>query len=348
MLQLENATPFEASLALFPNESGVDSLYVAVKATFSTAGRQLAVSEEQQPLRAADEYWGEPGESSVRLPGDVHLCKPGTDILLVGTARHPDGRALEELLTRVYVGDVGREVLVVGDREWTGSYVGRAITSPEPFEEMPLTWELAYGGVHVHDEEKGKVYSEPRNPVGQGFKGKRRRSALAGTRLPNLEDPRAPLRKPGDRPTPAGYAAVSPQWEPRVSFAGTYDAAWQTSRCPYLPRDYDPRFFQLAPEGLISARRFTGGEPVALDGVSREGPLRFALPRCAFEAAVRKGRDESGLDLALERILFEPDEERFEMLWRTSYPCDKQALEIERVDVALASLEFDQAQALRG
>ena len=49
-----------------------------------------------------------------------------------------------------------------------------------------------------------------------------------------------------DRPAPACLAPIAEAWEPRRSFAGTYDAAWQQGRAPYLPTDLDPRFLASA------------------------------------------------------------------------------------------------------
>ena len=98
MLQLEDKTPFVSALSLLQDVLGIDTLYVAVKATFSL-GDQLAVAEEQLPLRMADEFWGEPGESSLKYASDIHLAKPCTDVALVGRAHAPGKQPVEELDT---------------------------------------------------------------------------------------------------------------------------------------------------------------------------------------------------------------------------------------------------------
>ena len=85
MLQLRNTTPFKGALSLFPNEEGIDTLYVVIKATFQL-GEELSLAEEQVPPTQADEYWGEPATSSLRYASDLHLGKPSTDVVLTGQA----------------------------------------------------------------------------------------------------------------------------------------------------------------------------------------------------------------------------------------------------------------------
>jgi hypothetical protein len=50
MLQLRNTTPFAPDMFLFPDERGVDTLYVALKATFEVRGGALVVAQEQRKL----------------------------------------------------------------------------------------------------------------------------------------------------------------------------------------------------------------------------------------------------------------------------------------------------------
>ena len=69
MLQLKNTSPFAADLSVFANETAVDTLYVAVKATFEL-GSRLSVADEQIELIKADEYWGEPAESSLKYASE--------------------------------------------------------------------------------------------------------------------------------------------------------------------------------------------------------------------------------------------------------------------------------------
>ncbi len=333
MLQLKDETPFASALAVHPDPQGIDTLYVTTKATFSL-GERVGVADEQLPLTLSDEYWGEPGQSSLKYASELHLSKPTTDVALVGSARAPGGRPVAELDVALRVGPVQKEIRVVGDRTWTGSLFGSSTTAAEPFETMPLVWERAFGGVHLTDAEAGTGTEVPENPVGRGFRGKRRRGALKGEAAPNLLDPKDPK-------LPACFGFVAAGWEPRRSHAGTYDAAWQKSRAPYLPADFDARFFNAASPDLVCPEPLRGGEPVSLTNLSPHGEIRFRLPTVVLDVSVSvSGRAET-LEPRLETVLLEPDDERMSLVWRSALACDKEALAIEEVAVAMAACELD-------
>ena len=322
-------------MAVFPDAQGVDTLCVAVKATF-TLGSGPRIAKEQVLPVLADEYHGEPGASSLKYAGEMHLPKPGTDVALVGSAHAPAGRAVAALDVELAVGELRKTVRVFGDREWKGGLLSVSPTSPKPFTEMPLRFERAFGGVHVVDEEKGIVLAEERNPVGVGFAGKRKAKDLVGQPLPNLEDPRQLLQKPGGTADPACFGFVAPSWLPRRSHAGTYDEAWQKKRAPYLPKDFDARFFLSASAGLSFDRYLGGGETVRIVNAGRKGPIQMELPRGRVDVVVRIAGTEHRPPAKLETVLFEPDEDRFTMLWRAVVPCDKKVTRIESVTIAAA------------
>jgi hypothetical protein len=338
MLQLQNNTPFKPDISLLPNQDGVDTLYAVIKATF-TLTPDLSVAKEQIPPCKADEYWGEPGKSSLKYGSDVHLDKLSTDVLLVGQAWAPDGRAVTGLDTGLAVAERKKMIRVHGNRVFKSGLLGLSLSAPEPFVSMPLTYERAFGGIHVLDAEKQKFLGEARNPVGRGFKGKQSSSELKDKPAPNLEDSNHPFKGPADKGEPASYGYIAGSWMPRRQYAGTYDAAWQKSRAPFLPDDFNPRFFNAAHPDLTFDRFLQGGEPVRLLNVSSHGLLQFHLPKCRFSIAVQiSGRNEA-LEANCETVLFEPDENRLCMVWRAKYLCDKKALKIEQVSFTVEKLD---------
>jgi hypothetical protein len=231
------------------------------------------------------------------------------------------------------VGNVKKIVRVFGDRQWISSRP----SAPMSFETVPLVYESAFGGSHQTDDE---VLFEPRNPVGKGFAGKRKNKELEQLPLPNIEDPRHLLSGPGDIPAPAGFGYIAPSWDPRKMYAGTYDEKWQKHRAPYLPDDFNPRFFNAAHPELVYAGFLEGGEPVQVANASPYGPLGFRLPVCRMEAVVSLAGNKEKPPLNLETLLIEPDHMRFSMLWRGIVACDKKALKIEQIDIDLKQLDF--------
>ncbi|WP_284615961.1 DUF2169 family type VI secretion system accessory protein [Aquabacterium humicola] len=336
MLQVDNQTPFGAALSVFPDVRGVETAYLVLKATFQFASRGPKLAEKQIPLLAADVFWGDPQSTSLRAGGDFAPSKPATDVLLVGRAiaQTPGTRVAD---VRLRVGPVAKVVRVFGDRRWERSGQTLVPSAPQPWERVPLRWEYAFGGIAAAapGQDPSQREHEPHNPVGRGVAGPDP-MALAGQLLPNLEDPAAPIASPQDRPRPAGFAPVAPSWMPRRAYAGTYDAAWQRERAPYLPLDFDPRYFQLAPAGLVAPGHLQGGEPVELDGFTLGGPLRFTLPQLTLDTDFHfDGRWQPRPPL-LETVLFEPDQGRFQMLWRAALPVDKKLLRLAEVRVRCA------------
>lgn len=330
MLQLLNHTPFAASLSVFADLDGVECAYAVVKASFELKASGPLLAEQQAPLSAADVYWGDPASSSLRIAGEFSLPKPATDILLVGNAFAPreNIRVAEASLK---VGSLSKTLRLYGNRRWERTSMGWEATSPEIWERMPLHWELAFGGVVPPVDDKPPEF-EARNPAGRGMNGRQERE-WEGRLLPNIEDPGQLMRHPADRPMPACFAPVAPAWSPRREFAGTYDEVWQKNRAPYLPKDFDPRFFQVATADLIAPGYINGGEPVEVLGCSVDGPLRFQLPLCTLRILFNFDGNQIPETPKLETVLIEPDQKRVQLLWRAGIKVDKHLLKLKEVAV---------------
>jgi hypothetical protein len=175
--------------------------------------------------------------------------------------------------------------------------------------------------------------AEPRNPVGAGFRASDGVRPLAGLALPNIEDPGALISSWKDRPQPGCFAPLAPHWQPRASYAGTYDEAWQKRRAPYLPADFDPRFLQIAAPGLTTPGHLRGGEPVDLRGLTPNGWLQFQLPALRVEAGYQLASGLERRPAALDTVILEPDAARLVMVWRAALPCDKKALKVKEVQI---------------
>jgi len=327
MLQIDNQTPFRAMLSVLPSLDAIDTLYVIVRATLVLRPK-LSLAPEQLPVCLADEYFGDPSDSSLKSVSEIHIGKPGTDVLLVGRAWGPQGQPVRETFVRVRAGERQKTIRVFGDRVWQPDGTPSV---PEPFEAMPLVWERAFGGTHPLEE---RVLAEERNPIGVGFAGKRGAEEMAGQPVPNLEDPSAPLTQLGQRPPPVCFAATAPHWLPRRGFAGTYDEQWQRTRAPYLPRDFDPRFLQCAAPEITFDHYLQGGEPLEVHGASPEGQIAFILPAANLDIGVRVAGSVERPSAHLETVLIEPDDNRLSLTWRAALPCDRKVLKVQKVTVA--------------
>ncbi len=332
MLEVANRTEFIAACFPHADVGGGDVLVVVIKGTFRIrpGSDVLKLADEQAPVVWADAFYGAPGASSVRYESDVSPPKIGGDVVLIGSAYPQRGKDRQAEVS-VSLGPLKKTVRVVGDRAWHKSLTGWQPTAPALFEQMPLVFERAFGGRDGGGQASGSDSYEPRNPVGAGFVAAEDPERLEGLPLPNLEDPAHPIKSWKDRPAPACFGVVARHWAPRSALAGTYDEAWQADRCPLLPADFDPRYFNAASAGLVAPSPFGGGEQVVVTGAHRSGDLSFRLParRLAVTAWV-KGEPRRAAP-SLDTVVIEPDDERLVLVWRAAIPCTREFLHIRNV-----------------
>lgn len=328
---IDNQTPFVFSPLFLSDQNGRPLAALAIKGTFSMAVR-IQLAAECVPLFTEGECWGPPDLASYKYEPETAFTKVATDVALVGCA-HPLGRGDSQVDVTLRLGDVIKKtVRVFGDRVWKKRLGIVDMTNPEPFEKIPLIYERAFGGWDSVEPDPMTSKFEPRNPVGVGFKRKEWADDMP---LPNLEDPKRPLKMYGDTPPPAGFGFISPHWQPRAQYAGTYDEKWQQERAPLLPLDFDLRFFNAASPGLIAPGYLKGNEPVLIENASPNGTISFNLPGVQ-PPKIRvqlRGRQDAHLQTNLDTVIINTDENLLLMLWRTNLvlrngPHDIVAIEI--------------------
>ncbi len=331
MFKIVNATPFNVETAFLRDRHGAEVAVVCIKGTFRFGpDRPTLLAEKQRPITPVSSHRGDPGASSLVAEGDIGPAKPATDILLNGTAFAPRGRPTRVQDVSLTVGPIHKTLRVFGDRQWRTTPAAVVMTDPEPFLQMPLIYERAFGGPRQRRE--GEDW-DMRNPIGTGFVADA--SRLDGTLLPNIERPDALISFWRQRPAPAGFGAVERHWSPRPKLAGTYDDHWLKERMPLLPDDFDDRFYLSAPTDQQPRAYLFGGEPVELRNLTPEGLVRFALPnaRPGVSAVIAGGLSQHVAHL--DTVLIEPDLGEVVHLWRTMIPCHRKTHKIERLNIWL-------------
>ena len=331
MWKVDNRTPFAVKDGWIRDKSGAETLVVAVKATFDIKPNGTTeISMDQSPVLNMPEYFGKPGKSSIKYESDLVLTKKSTDVLVVGHAYAPVSKPVTEIDVGFRVGPVQKMLRVFGDRQW-GSF---GATSPQPFIKMPLIYERAFGGVDLMSEHPDRDW-EWRNPMGTGFVVSS--DNATDLPLPNIEYPTELISSRKDKPKPAGFGPIYSHWQPRISFAGTYDENWMKTRFPLLPENLDDRFFQCAPIDQQTPKFLQGGEPCMLYRLTPEGELRFFLPKIylGFETRFFDGSRETHKTYSLHTVIIEPDFPRLLMVWHTALPCHSKMLKLDRTIVSL-------------
>jgi hypothetical protein len=205
---------------------------------------------------------------------------------------------------------------------------------------MPVSYDLAFGGADRYSDDEREHDAYTPNPVGRGWHKHLKGAWIDGTPLPNIEAPGDLVSFPTDQCKPMAFGPLGRGWPQRLRFAGTYDKRWLDDVFPFLPEDFDERYYQSSPEDQQIPLPKTSLE-VTLSGFTADGPRNFMLPH--FEAPVivfpRRGERES-LAAALDTIVFEPDLERFTMSWRAVRPLKRSMHEIGNVFVGKKGREW--------
>jgi hypothetical protein len=335
MLEIKNHTPLNVSLIPALDHRGNDIAVIIIKAKFSINAKKkiLEFVEESAEILEQDEYYGEPGQSSIKYCSDLSLFKKSTDIVINGHAYSPVSRPANVLDASLEFDQLKYQCRVFGDRFWYKSGNNWKITNPQPFEKIPLKYEYSFGGSFYDQDDKNLLASYPENPVGKGFMNPAEDQPAEGQKLPNFENPESLIINWQDTPKPAGFGCISPNWQPRVRLAGTYDSSWQDNRMPFLPDDFDQQFYNCAQPGLIAKKYLAGGEIFTLHNLSESGELIFQLPKWDMPVKISiKGR-LANFEPKLDTLVIEPDENNVSLTWRVSAPCTRNFLYIDYVKV---------------
>jgi hypothetical protein len=223
-----------ATAVVLASFSGAPELVAIHKRTYAwEPGRRPVPCDEQPPLDEvgiAHEPLGEGRAPSWRSLPETIGFKQWTDVVVQAHAR--PRQPVAEMRVAVELGERRHEALVLGRRTCESANGRIAFTPPAPFSELPLRYELAYGGrdaayeAALLDELRRTMPAEklrraapsaegmfgqlhplmyPRNRFGQGYV--LHREAWAGRELPQIE-------RPDDRLTPERLVAPHPlQWQ---------------------------------------------------------------------------------------------------------------------------------------
>jgi uncharacterized protein YjbI with pentapeptide repeats len=270
---------------------GVLQVTVVVKATFGMmhdANARLIA-----PLPIVPEERHHAGGGSVAEPSDLAPYLPSGGVILWGSAHAPRPAPAMTIRLAVYRERplVDKMLHVFGDRP-------PGARDPQPFQQIPIVYERAYGGPGVPD-----------NPVGTG-------AAADGRAPPNFVDPADPRR-------PAGFGPLSSRWGARRRLLGS-----RGEPTAEIPDGFDFRWFHAAPVDQ-QCDFFHGDEWIVLDGMHPTLPrLQTHLPGVHAEAvwvASLNGRPPEGrmLQLHADTLLVDAERHLCSLVWRGHFALEQ-------------------------
>lgn len=327
-----------ADIAIALDVTGREHVVVAAKSTWSIPQPgQRPRPLPPQPLVQSDVYAGEPGVSAMLYGSDFVRFKPRCDVLFNARAHAPDGMPVTEMLVAWQVGQLRKGLRVLGPRTWRSTLGIFSLTKPAEFTSQPLHYGVAFGGTRAYEEKSGEMVYESllENPAGIGWVGPRTRSQATDAPAPNLEAMDDPIRSPQGKHAAVAFSAIGRHWSPRKEFSGTYDEAWKRDVFPLLPADYDERHNQCAPE-CQQMDYPQGGEQVVLRNMMHgRSDVRFSLPQLKKQTVrvLRADYSSEVLSAVADTLYFEPDENRFSVVWRVSVPIRRRLQEFDTVAI---------------
>ena len=262
---------------------------VVVKATFGMArdgdARLIA------PLAVVTEDRAHGGVGSLAEASEVAPYLPSAGVLLTGHAcsQHPVPALTARLAVFRERPLIDKSLHVFGDRASAGA-------NGQPFTQMPLTYERAYGGAGVLD-----------NPIGVG-------AATASRALPNLLDPVNPHK-------PAGFGPLARRWGTRLRLLGSRVPEGIDGPNAKIPEGFDWRYFHAAPADQ-QCEFLQGDEWIVLDGMHPTlSRLQTRLPSVSAKAlwlaaGATSLADGQPVKLVADTLLIDADQQRCSLIWR--------------------------------
>lgn len=333
------------------DDQGNPIFSVLVKRTYDIVPDGVMVrAEKDSPLTPIDEYYdmGDAQTSTVKYEADLAPFKPLTDVVFIGKAISPEGKPVTALDVGLQVEGVGAKIVRVIGRRRMVFQQGRPplFTPPEPFTEMEIRYDNAYGGKDKKSLPEGPFHY-PRNDMGKGLFLQYRKEIMDGMELPTLEDPADLLTPEGiilnvpeawpRAPMPQGLGWFQRTWYPRAFHAGAVPPYVETgtmtkeeflgliwkdhivlARKNKLP-GFHVRFMQGASPGL-SFPHLKGNETIKLRGLTPEGMLRFTLPGESPTLRLDIGDGFRNLVPVLHTVCIRGEERQVDLVWRGSLP----------------------------
>jgi hypothetical protein len=318
MFVSKNTSPFLAEAFVSTDKRGQKSSVAVVRATFDVGvDGSATASDVQTPLVFADTHYGDPATTSVQCESDFVPIKPRAEILLNASAVAPYEKLVEQVEVGLFGSGLRKQAIITGERYWTKGFLRIKSTPPTPFHSLPLAWHLAFGGTDKSHENPRRHRCELRNPIGTGFHVNTSTETIVGLALPCVEHPQHRMRSWRDTPEPIGFGPVSRFAKSRVRFAGTYDQHWMDEVLPFLPADFDERYFQAAPEDQQLDGLEAGTEFMCLN-MSVERKFVVRLP--ALNVAVNFLFDDKTYRKPIkpDTLIIEPHQKRIILVGRAS------------------------------
>ena len=338
-MRIENDTPFAAITFDHWDADAREFSVLIIKAMLTRRETGWSSDGAESALCFEDRYDGDPARSPLLSEQDIAPEKPATDLVLQATAYAPGGAARTDWPVRIAIpGCLDYGFHVRGPTLWQKRWLGRWHQgAPHPVSEIRLDYRLAFGGGIAASGGSESVHEA--NPAGMGMTSPEK--MREGEPFPAPQIGTLAEFQAHDVMTPMavhGFGPIAKAWSPRRRMAGTYDQNWQRDRHPRLPLDFNPRFWNFAPQPLQITPYLKGNEEVHLHNLHPTRPIdRLRLP--AIRPIARLAPRGEAVELALDTVALDlrgPEAaQQLTLIWRGRFLASDlhQVLRIEMMNM---------------
>jgi len=323
-----NITPFQGQAIehRFYNGHAYDCLFI--KATFMLTHDGVLKPLINQPAFVVnDVFEGNDERTALVYPSDIIPFKPGTDLIVTGSAKPPGGKPAQRWLAGVAVYRTGqtasvlqKTVQLTGPRLWKyGLLPGWHLSEIEPASAVRLSYALAYGGATDGPWEKERDIHWP-NPFGRGYFGRSQPDPALAYPAPQILATKAGAPRWLARLESVGLSPMAGIQQARLQFAGTYDRRWEQEVKPNIPLDMKLDFWNTVPQDQVAHPYLSGGEQIRTVGLfpADDGVCNFTLPNYQVIAVPLRGEDKlDALDMDLDTVVLDLDKRHVTLRWAT-------------------------------
>jgi uncharacterized protein YjbI with pentapeptide repeats len=218
---------------------------------------------------------------------DEAINKDSSEFVVFADAFAPELQPAARVDVSISLAEITKTLNVYGERYWESFGPSAA----EPFMQMPLSYDHAYGGnAHLY------------NKNGKGLPDNDSNEVLRF--LANIEHPDSPVlskRITEDKSayTPQGFAAINSEWPQRKNLYGTFDDDYLQNHMPGLAPDINWDYFYTAPPDQRFDRYLTGDEAFCITNMHEtmaeiKGKLPSVVGRCFIEQEISLNELEQG------------------------------------------------------
>ncbi len=275
-------------------------------------------------LELTDVFAGDVANSALVTEQEIAPAKVATDLTVNAVAHAPDGRPAQDWEVSVNIPDkLHYACRVRGPALWSKGMMGWSLSEPEAVTQVPMSYDLAYGGAAQGDPEAETPDIHELNPAGQGFataQSLEGKQSFAAAQIGSVAE--FMVKDPAAEMTVHGFGPIAKAWMPRRAYAGTFDADWESTRHPRMPEDYDLRFWNAAPHALQIDPMLDGTETIHLDGMTEGGGRRsLTLPGVKLMLAAEGENVTKNHTMKLDTVHIDvanPDatQHRVTLIWR--------------------------------